>query len=99
VNKINSFSILTKAAVGGQSEGDPFDKLQLAVPGSKEQGVPSTAFGGSPPSFDMGGVIAVNKTNGLKRFLLSFIVQAAGSDNGSSSTFAVDPEMVVGPNA
>jgi hypothetical protein len=100
VSKINSFSILTKAAVNLQGEGDPFDKLQLSLPdvgSNNNNSAVSIAFGGPHRFWDM-GVVTVNNPTEPKRFLLSFLVQAAGSVSGSSRPFIVDPEMVVGPN-
>lgn len=106
MNKIKSFSILIKLAdfFSTQSQGDPFDALQLTfgpTTGSEESFVfPTDSRKYFPvwkplsPLPDGEHTLSV-QTPG--RFLVSFLLQA-GPVPGNTKIFATDPEMIVGAN-
>jgi hypothetical protein len=99
VDTIDSFGVLTKAAVKLQLAGNPLSNLQPPI--TKDTTVPkSQCF---PPEnkenvYASWTAQAVNVSVASGRFLLTVQLQATGSD-GSVRIFRHDPEMVVGPNA
>lgn len=92
VATIDSFGVLTKAAVKGQSAGNPLSNLQPAI----TQGGPLITSHCFPGAYASWIALAVN-VSALGRFLLTVQLQATGSD-GVVRIFRHDPEMVVGAN-
>jgi hypothetical protein len=94
---IESFVILSRAAVDNQSSGDPLSSLQPAFDLDLNT-AQSTVFGGSALRSWTTPPVVVVEIPGTNRFLLTFQAQARGLASGSSRLFGHDPEMVVGPN-
>lgn len=99
VAEIESFVIISQAAVSGQPIDNLLGTLQPAIPLQHDPNTAhSTVFGSAFRSWTSPTPVPVNEASEINRFLLSFQAQAHGLASGSSRLFGHDPEMVVGPN-